>query len=384
MKTGGPYNRLVPQGKEANLDDPIQAEDNRARVRVVITAFVATGFSAIPMTFMLYMIALPESDLNLIILSGVQTLVLSVVGLAVYRFTRSVIYASQWYALTAYMGILIPGLITGGFWYSPYFHVLILVPAWTFLMLGRAAGLIWSSICLVTLMIIFVADLSGVSFVQVIPGDYLPMAKLIASVVGLILVVICMYWYDFSTEFLRDLLYTERNKLSYHAHHDDLTGLANRKLFRWRLSEAIDFALVEKIKAAVLYIDLDDFKPINDKYGHEVGDEVLVVVADRLKAIVRSSDTVARLGGDEFGIVLLGAKSNDTAFNIAEQLVSSLNKVIEVQNIVVQIGVSVGIVAIPDQGADVDRLLRAADVAMYQAKASEKHVCIVNLTAATD
>lgn len=153
------------------------------------------------------------------------------------------------------------------------------------------------------------------------------------------------------------------------AHHDVLTGLANRSLLDARLQQAIADARRCKQHLAVLFIDLDRFKNINDSLGHQVGDELLVQVAERLRSEVRETDIVARLGGDEFVIALQGLSNASDAARITETLLSRLSMPYQVGLTELHATPSIGISVFPDDAEDTDSLLRNADAAMYHAKA---------------
>ena len=154
----------------------------------------------------------------------------------------------------------------------------------------------------------------------------------------------------------------------FQAQHDALTGLPNRVLLFDRLSEALLNARRRGDQVAVLFIDLDHFKPINDCHGHAVGDVVLQRVAQRLGHSVRETDTVARLGGDEFVVVLREVQVPDAATLVARKILSSLRAPVVVDGIELSVGASIGIAFGPAQGEDAGDLLNRADTAMYAAK----------------
>src|SRR3954447_19088175 len=153
------------------------------------------------------------------------------------------------------------------------------------------------------------------------------------------------------------------------AHHDALTGLANRALFRERLGRALAAARRRGGPVAVLCLDLDRFKPVNDTLGHPVGDALLRAVAARLLACVREGDTAARLGGDEFAALEAGAGQPEAAEALARRLVEALSAPYEVLGHQVVVGASVGVALAPGDGGDPDELLKRADMALYRAKA---------------
>jgi diguanylate cyclase (GGDEF)-like protein/PAS domain S-box-containing protein len=154
----------------------------------------------------------------------------------------------------------------------------------------------------------------------------------------------------------------------HQARHDALTGLANRTLFGNRLEHAIEAAGRDGGLVAVMVMDLDRFKEVNDSLGHHAGDELLQEVGCRLTNVLRTSDSVARLGGDEFGILLPNPSDHDAVTAVVEKLVETLQEPIAVQGLPLVVEASVGIAVFPDDGMDADTLLRAADVAMYTAK----------------
>jgi diguanylate cyclase (GGDEF)-like protein/PAS domain S-box-containing protein len=163
-------------------------------------------------------------------------------------------------------------------------------------------------------------------------------------------------------------------KMSYLAQHDSLTDLPNRVLLADRLGEAIALSNRYRRKLALLFLDLDRFKHINDSLGHVVGDGLLQSVGRRLFTCVRSSDTVSRLGGDEFVVLLWEVKQPQDAAIIAEKILQALRVPHQVMQHELHITGSIGIVSYPDDGSDAETLLKKADVAMYHAKESGRDI----------
>ncbi|GHT90219.1 hypothetical protein FACS1894101_2460 [Betaproteobacteria bacterium] len=159
------------------------------------------------------------------------------------------------------------------------------------------------------------------------------------------------------------------------AHHDALTGLPNRLTFFTLLENAIAQARRQGRKLAVLFVDLDRFKVINDQYGHQAGDELLLAVARRLRSGVRASDTAARLSGDEFVVLLNPIHSDEEACLVTEKLLQRFNQPVELEEVTLPIHASIGISLFPDHGQTPQVLLEAADVAMYASKASGRNKC---------
>lgn len=162
------------------------------------------------------------------------------------------------------------------------------------------------------------------------------------------------------------------------AYHDNLTGLPNRRLFDDRLRQAISYSRREGEGMAVIFIDLDRFKPINDSYGHRTGDEVLRLVGKRIAACVRESDTVARLSGDEFAIILKNIALENDAEKVVLKMAAEIGRSFEVAGRKLHIGMSAGIAFYPEHGGEGSILLNAADVAMYRAKKDGGLYCIAN------
>jgi diguanylate cyclase (GGDEF)-like protein len=154
---------------------------------------------------------------------------------------------------------------------------------------------------------------------------------------------------------------------------DPLTGLPNRALLGDRISQALIAAGRQGQLLAVLHLDLDDFKPVNDAYGHRAGDAALVAVAERVHGAVRRSDTVARIGGDEFVVVLAQIARNSDAMLVAEKIVEMVRQPIDAQGHAVTLSASVGIAIYPQDGSDVATLVSRADQAMYRAKQAGKN-----------
>jgi diguanylate cyclase len=165
-----------------------------------------------------------------------------------------------------------------------------------------------------------------------------------------------------------EALRLHQDNLQRMAHFDDLTSLPNRALYSDRVAQALVQAKRTTQKVAVMFVDLDRFKDINDTSGHRVGDLLLKHVAARLQSIVRASDTVARMGGDEFTILLPNLESPENASLVAQKILQKISEVYQVEENYIYITASVGITIFPDDGQTVDALLKNADTAMYHAK----------------
>jgi diguanylate cyclase (GGDEF)-like protein/PAS domain S-box-containing protein len=165
-----------------------------------------------------------------------------------------------------------------------------------------------------------------------------------------------------------------QQRITHLATHDALTGLPNRTLLQDRIQQAIAHDRRQRARTALLFIDLDQFKTINDSLGHDMGDQLLKEAAARLVSCVRTEDTVARQGGDEFIVLLPSIDLAQDAGVVAAKLLDTLNQPFEINDKQMHIGASIGIAVFPDDGADVDSLMKNSDIAMYHAKESGRNI----------
>ena len=157
-------------------------------------------------------------------------------------------------------------------------------------------------------------------------------------------------------------------RMRHMAHYDPLTELPNRALITDRLQQAVINARRDKARMAVMFLDLDRFKPVNDNLGHDIGDLLLKQVARRLQSCVRASDTVARIGGDEFIVLLHRIDQKQDAAIVAQKMLQALGQTFEIEGNSINISCSIGVAVYPEQGEDEKLLLINADIAMYHAK----------------
>ena len=163
---------------------------------------------------------------------------------------------------------------------------------------------------------------------------------------------------------------TERRRsearIHFMAHHDALTSLPNRTLFKERLEQTLEEWTSRGEQAAVLYLDLDDFKAVNDTLGHPTGDRILEEIGRRLQSTVKRTDTVARLGGDEFAVIARGDRAG--AEHLAKRLVSEIMAPLDIDGVRIEVGTSMGLAMVPADGLEAVQLLKCADMALYRAK----------------
>ena len=162
--------------------------------------------------------------------------------------------------------------------------------------------------------------------------------------------------------------------LTFNAYHDALTGLSNRNFFSELLEKIISIVKRENITCAMLYIDLDNFKDINDDFGHNAGDLLLVTIAERIKASIRESDYAARIGGDEFIIILYHVSSHEDIRTATQKILTNITQPVNFLGDEVQIGASIGVTIIPDDGTESGMLMSKADIALYECKEQGKNM----------
>lgn len=177
---------------------------------------------------------------------------------------------------------------------------------------------------------------------------------------------------------MRKQIHQRQMALEHQAMHDALTGLPNRTLLNDRLSQAIHIMKRNGDKLAVLLLDLDRFKEVNDTLGHHIGDQLLQMVSKRLEATIRTSDTVARLGGDEFAVIAPNT-SPEEAIQFSTKVINALKDVFTINHQNLFVGASLGISIYPDNGTDIHTLLRHADSAMYVAKAGNQDIVLYDV-----
>jgi diguanylate cyclase (GGDEF)-like protein len=164
------------------------------------------------------------------------------------------------------------------------------------------------------------------------------------------------------------------HQLEHMAHYDVLTKLPNRALLADRLQQAMSQTVRRKQVVTVCYLDLDGFKAVNDKHGHEVGDQLLIALATSMRQALRDTDTLARIGGDEFVAVLLDLADEVSSLTTVERLIQTASQPVQTGEFVVQVSASLGVTFYPQaEAVNADQLLRQADHAMYQAKLAGKN-----------
>lgn len=299
-------------------------------------------------------------------------------GFALNLATPFVLRQTGWLApcqhltlLVTFIAIVIGVCTSGGPVLAPNNQLMILQAALSLYLLGIKGGLIWSAIVILTQSFLYYQFLSGFDFPNIQPpeaataGAIFNWSLAFLAIVGLILLI------ELSRGQLEVQRHIERERYRYLATHDGLTKLHNRGYFEDKLKAAITESEKTDCRILLFYLDLDKFKPINDEWGHDVGDRVLKVVASRLKATTRSADTVARLGGDEFAILIPGLGRDVSINKLSEAIYQRITQPIHLHGKFFDIGCSIGICSFPEDATNSEQLWKRADAAMYIAKKTQ-------------
>lgn len=295
-----------------------------------------------------------------------------ILTLVLLRITRNYSLCGNFILAIIATVIMIGIQITGGYLESPILKLTLQIPVMAFLLLGLRQGIAWLVITLLLCLGAYYSAVFNIGTVQlvhdsaVIEAMNINLQFVLVILVGAVLIV-----YETLSGLLEKKLQAERNKFEHWASHDNLTGAPNRYEFFRRLKAHIAEAGERSQNLGVVYIDLDEFKPVNDTHGHHMGDEALRAVTERLQNILRLSDTTARLGGDEFGLILPGIRIPDDIETIMPKVIEAICKPIQADGVEFSLRASCGLAIFPDHSTDYDELCRHADTAMYRAKAQK-------------
>ncbi len=279
----------------------------------------------------------------------------------------NIVICTAWLALTSSV------FVTGGPSVSTTTQIFVVTPLMAFAIAGKKSGMQWTGIVLITYLFIFILDRKGYDFSQVMRLEFLYIHCFVDWIISFFAIIGLVLVYESTNQRLRTERDNEHQQYVYLANHDTLTGLANRNYFNNSLAEALERAKRSGNQVALLYLDLDRFKPINDKFGHETGDRVLQVIAQRLRSCVRKTDLVARIGGDEFAIILEDVKDTIDFQDIAIKILSQIAAKIDCSHYDVNVAGSLGIALYPMHAKLIDELRVCADAAMYYSKNNSYH-----------
>jgi diguanylate cyclase (GGDEF)-like protein len=356
---------FIPDG--ARLED----EDLLFRARILVTINIFFILTVLGLWLVEELIIdMPgmgmDPTLTRILLGGVSTGLAG--SLIFFRLTGSIERAATGTAAAIYITLVAAVGLQGGFASTPSLAVYLLLPLVAGLFSGRAASLVWSGIVIATYCGFYALHRHGHALPGALPPETRDANILLNLVIACIGIGTVVTIYQSLNLRLRRALADERLQLSHQAGHDPLTNLANRRRFDETLMAALGRANRSESHLAILVIDLNGFKPVNDLFGHRAGDAVLTTIAKRLCGVTRGSDAIARMGGDEFAILMELVSSRAGVETFLNTIHATLDSPHEIEGESVHVGAAIGVAMYPDDARDVDSLLRLADDAMYLAK----------------
>lgn len=258
--------------------------------------------------------------------------------------------------------------ISGGPLISPATYVIPIPPLLAFCIIGRGPGFFWMSIVLATQLGLFSIAYRGYEFPFLVDASNAEINEGIDWVIAYIAIMAIAVVYETMNMRLKHERDAEHARYEFMATHDPLTDLPNRVLFHDQLNRSVLRGQRDDSHFSLLYIDLNGFKPINDQYGHEAGDKVLICVSRNIESSLREVDMVARLGGDEFAIILEGCGDSPTIDRMVRKVAGSIATPVVIGNQSVSVKASIGTATYPQDGLDGDSLVHAADQHMYTVK----------------
>ncbi len=276
-------------------------------------------------------------------------------ALLLARFSRASFSALMYFVLFFSYGIVTflfyHGLnpLAGTGWY-------ILLMMISFILTGRTAR-----------VLVFAASLGSIVYLSVSRYGY-SASEIFLGLLPYFAAIFFLYIFDRQNKSLQKTIEMQKVRYAHLSRHDTLTDVPNRKYFFKTLERLLGQKLTEKSKLAILFIDLDNFKEINDTFGHHVGDIILVQTARRIRNRLRHSDMLARYGGDEFAIIVNGFDDTETVREIIERIFEAMREPVRAEDRNVPVSMSIGVTIAPDDGTEKLTLLKNADRAMYHAK----------------
>lgn len=258
--------------------------------------------------------------------------------------------------------------ISGGPLLSPANYVVPIPPLLAFCVAGLAAGYCWAIAVLLIQLSLMVLGFNGFDYPFMVDVRNAQLNESIDWVIAYTAIMAIGIVYELMTDKLRLERDAQKKRYQFMATHDTLTGLPNRVLFHDRLDGAVQRSQRSGKNFALLYLDLDGFKPVNDQHGHEAGDKVLECISQRLLEQLREVDIVARYGGDEFVVILEGLSEQSAVDPVIDKLLESIREPVDIGSCMVTVDASVGVALSPLDGSKGDDLVRAADHSMYRSK----------------
>lgn len=339
-------------------------------------ASIAVVFLLIVAAMLMLMTALqvitkPWDSRSVILMGALNVPQLASIILLLAAIRRWQCYALGTHAVLAagYICNVAAVVYTGGPLHSPAVNIFLLFPVIAFLITQHRGGLYWTAICLTTMAVLLLAARAGCRFEAMTPDMSEGEQRIWIWLYVFLITAGFAVFYERTYQRLRTQRNEERQNYHYLAHHDNLTGLPNRLTFNADLEAAIARSHVRRHSVLLFFIDLNNFKPINDSHGHHTGDEVLRHIARRIRAAVRGTDTVCRLGGDEFAVIVENVDHGD-AHTLLAVIQARIAETLTVDEIAFNLSASIGVSHYPGGAGSARELVLKADQAMYEAKTS--------------
>lgn len=361
-------NRIVDYFAHASLrGDP----DTYRRARLLIASLVF--FPLIQLVTLLVILLASFSELSKLLAAAIILPTCAWFGYTLLQLRRHGNYLHAAYSgLALLLAMMVLGVaVSGGPASSPVSQLLVIPPLAAYFFGGRALGARFVGVTALLLFTGALLQLLGIPYLQTVQTEaQLRILSLVLSFMNLVVISAMAFIYEFTAAQLRMERDLEHQKFVELAKTDSLTGLANRRSFDSVLSERITMYAQQQPpqRFALGYLDLDGFKPINDQYGHAVGDEVLCVIAERLRNTLRGADFVGRHGGDEFMLLLDLIGSQTSLETMAERLLQVIAQPIQTSAGIVGVTGSLGFAMYPLDADEIEALKKSADTAMYDAK----------------
>lgn len=346
--------------------------EERTRARMLANGIIISWCGLLPFVALLELVFIGHPDAQLLTLAiSLSCVFIWILGLLSLRFMGSFSFCIHLVVFSGIFCISIAAYFTGGI-YSPVLIAIILPPVIASVLASVRSAFAWGAFNMTVCIALYALDKQNFFMLSIIPEPLHTLVLAIFYGFACFLVLGVIYMHEHIDAQFKVALEYERKKMDALAHLDQLTGLANRLGFNKNLQIAIEKAAEAKRKVGIIYLDLDDFKPVNDSHGHEAGDQVLKAAAERMRLHIRSADTIARLGGDEFVVVLDSIDGKDRVKDIAQAIVKEINTPLMFGQIALRVGASAGISLYPDDACDIKGLLDVADKDMYANK-QQKH-----------
>lgn len=344
--------------------------DTLHRVRLLVSALII--FSLLLTAVASFIFLTFDADISALIGISIDVVLVlvNVVMLVVIRNTGNYRICAAIEIMMIFTGVVVGISVSDGIVASPVTQLLIVGPLLGYVFGGPRWGNGMLALTLLVIAVFMALHFHHYPFIQSIAPANIDSSRMLVTMLNLSVVAAMALVYERTTANLQRERDIEHQRYMRLAKIDPLTGLENRRNFDAEVNRRIELAVRQQAQPrfTLCFIDLDGFKTVNDRYGHDVGDEVLRVVSDRLRSASRAVDVVGRHGGDEFMLMLDALADRGTLDTMARRLIDSLEKPISTSVGVLEIGASIGFAQFPDDAADLEALKKAADMAMYEAK----------------